>query len=46
MYLVCKRLFDISLAGLTVLVISPILICVMIALRLTGEGEIFYVQER
>tara|TARA_R110002072_G_scaffold13364_4_gene56005 strand:+ start:1492 stop:2151 length:660 start_codon:yes stop_codon:yes gene_type:complete len=41
-----KRLFDIILSLLAMLILAPILIPVMIVLRLTGEGEIFYLQER
>lgn len=41
-----QRLFDIVLSGLALLVLSPLLVPVAIALRLTGEGEIFYVQQR
>ena len=41
-----QRLLDIVLSGLALLVLSPLLIPVALALRLTGEGEIFYVQQR
>lgn len=41
-----QRLFDILLSGLALLVLSPLLVPIAIALRLTGEGEIFYVQQR
>lgn len=41
-----QRLLDILLSGLALLVLSPLLIPIMIALRLTGEGEVFYVQQR
>ncbi len=41
-----KRLMDIILSGLALLVFSPLLIPIVIALRFTGEGEIFYRQER
>lgn len=40
------RLFDILLSGTALLVLSPLLIPLVIALRLTGEGEIFFVQQR
>ncbi len=40
------RFFDILFSGLALLVLSPLLIPIMIALKLTGEGEIFYVQQR
>ena len=41
-----QRLFDIVLAGIALLILSPLLVPVMIVLRLTGEGEVFYRQER
>ncbi|CAI09483.1 MULTISPECIES: sugar transferase [Aromatoleum] len=41
-----QRILDILFSGLALLVLSPLLVPVMIALRLTGEGEIFYVQQR
>ncbi len=41
-----QRLSDMLFAGLALLVLSPVLVPVMIALRLTGEGEVFYWQER
>lgn len=41
-----KRLLDVLLSGLALLVLSPLLIPIVIALRCTGEGEIFYGQER
>lgn len=41
-----KRLLDVLLSGLALLVLSPLLIPIVIALRLTGEGEIFYGQDR
>lgn len=40
------RLLDIVLSGLALLVLSPLLIPLAIALRLTGEGEIFFKQQR
>lgn len=41
-----QRAFDILFSSLALLVLSPILIPVMIVLRLTGEGEVFYCQQR
>ena len=41
-----QRLFDILFSGLALLVLSPLLLPIMLVLRLTGEGEVFYVQER
>jgi len=40
------RFFDILLSAITLIVIFPILLIVMIILKFTGEGEIFYLQER
>jgi lipopolysaccharide/colanic/teichoic acid biosynthesis glycosyltransferase len=41
-----QRLFDIVLAGLALLVLSPLLMPVALILRFTGEGEIFFRQSR
>ena len=41
-----QRLFDIIFSGLAILILSPLLLVTCIVLRLTGEGEIFYPQER
>ena len=41
-----QRFFDILFSGLALLVLSPLLIPIMIILKFTGEGEIFYVQQR
>ena len=41
-----QRFFDIIFALSGVLLLSPLLLCVCVILRLTGEGEIFYAQER
>jgi lipopolysaccharide/colanic/teichoic acid biosynthesis glycosyltransferase len=41
-----QRLLDIVLSGLALMVLSPLLVPIAIALRCTGEGEVFYVQER
>jgi lipopolysaccharide/colanic/teichoic acid biosynthesis glycosyltransferase len=46
MYHLFKRLFDISISGLALLVLAPLLIPIMIGLKLTGEGYIWYKQER
>ncbi len=40
------RLFDIFFATLAILLLSPLLVPVIIILRFTGEGEIFFSQER
>ncbi len=41
-----QRFFDIIFSGLALLVFSPFLIPVTFLLKFTGEGEIFYVQQR
>lgn len=46
MYLIIKRFFDILISGILLLILSPLLIPIMIGLKLTGEGYIFYKQER
>ena len=40
------RVFDIILSTLALIVLVPILLPVCLVLRLTGEGEVFYLQER
>src|SRR5699024_3363125 len=46
MYYFLKRSLDILASALALLILSPVLIPVMIGLKLTGEGYIFYLQER
>lgn len=46
MYKYIKRFFDFFFSLIVLLLISPILIPVMIGLKLTGEGYIWYFQER
>lgn len=46
MYLLFKRLCDIALSSFLLLLLSPLLLPIVIGLRLTGEGYIFYKQER
>ncbi len=41
-----ERVFDILFAGLALLVLSPLLVPIVIILRCSGEGEIFFLQER
>lgn len=41
-----KRLLDLVLSGLALLLLAPLLIPIVIALRFSGEGEIFYRQQR
>ncbi|MBK8887858.1 MAG: sugar transferase [Saprospiraceae bacterium] len=46
MYQVIKRFFDILASLLALVVLSPLLIPIAIGLKLTGEGYIWYFQER
>jgi len=41
-----QRIFDIVISFSAILIASPILIFVIIILKLTGEGEVFYLQKR
>jgi len=40
------RFFDILFSGIALSLLSPLLVPIVITLRLTGEGEIFFSQER
>jgi len=46
MYAFVKRLFDILVSLIALIILSPLLIPIVIILRLTGEGYIFYYQKR
>ena len=46
MYRAGNRFFDFTVALLALLILSPILVVIMIALLLTGEREVFYRQNR
>tara|TARA_B100001175_G_scaffold309731_1_gene311821 strand:+ start:11430 stop:12095 length:666 start_codon:yes stop_codon:yes gene_type:complete len=41
-----KRIFDILVSFVSILLLIPLFIPIMLILKLTGEGEIFYFQER
>lgn len=45
-YPILKRLLDLLVALLALVVLAPLFIPIIIALRLTGEGEVFYRQTR
>src|SRR5215471_12443055 len=45
-YTTSKRIFDILLSSIAIILLSPLLIPVMIGLKLSGEGYIFYSQKR
>ena len=40
------RFFDILFSGTALFILSPFLVPIAITLRLTGEGEVFFIQER
>jgi len=46
MYLIIKRILDIAISAIVLLILLPLSIPIMIALKLTAEGEVFYLQER
>lgn len=46
LYRAGKRTLDVTASFIGLLVLAPLLIPIVIALRLTGEGEIFYRQQR
>lgn len=46
MYHILKRVLDLTIAITTLVVLSPFLIPLLIALKFTGEGEIWYKQNR
>ena len=46
MYNIFKRVFDIFTSLIAILFLSPLLLPVIIGLRLTGEGYVWYKQER
>lgn len=41
-----QRFLDIVFAGLALLLLSPLLLPLILSLRLTGEGKVFYIQQR
>ena len=41
-----QRFFDIVFSSAALVVLSPLLVPVVIILKFTGEGEVFYVQQR
>jgi lipopolysaccharide/colanic/teichoic acid biosynthesis glycosyltransferase len=40
------RFFDVALSGLALIILSPLLIPIVLFLKFSGEGEIFFLQER
>jgi exopolysaccharide biosynthesis polyprenyl glycosylphosphotransferase len=43
---ILKRLFDIAFSGVALLLISPVLLLLAFAVKLTSKGPVFYLQER
>jgi lipopolysaccharide/colanic/teichoic acid biosynthesis glycosyltransferase len=41
-----QRFFDLILSSIAIILLSPLLIPVIFILKITGEGEIFYIQKR
>ena len=41
-----QRIFDILFSGIALILLSPLLLPLMLILRVTGEGEIFFLQKR
>ena len=46
MYKISKRIFDIASSTVVCIILAPLLLPIVILLRLTSEGEVFYLQER
>jgi lipopolysaccharide/colanic/teichoic acid biosynthesis glycosyltransferase len=46
LYKILKRLTDITIAALALIILSPVLIIAIIILMFTGEHEVFYYQKR
>ncbi|MGH9454080.1 MAG: exopolysaccharide biosynthesis polyprenyl glycosylphosphotransferase, partial [Terriglobia bacterium] len=46
LYLVAKRTFDLAFSGVALILLSPFMGAIALAVRLTSAGPIFFVQER
>ena len=46
MYLILKRFFDFIISFIAIVVVSPFMVPIIICLLITGEGYVFYRQER
>jgi len=44
--LVLKRLLDVAISGMTLLILSPLLLAVAIAIKLDSHGPVFYCSDR
>jgi exopolysaccharide biosynthesis polyprenyl glycosylphosphotransferase len=42
----CKRIFDVTVAGLALAILAPFLLGVAIAIKLTSPGPVFFTQDR
>lgn len=45
-YIYIKRLFDIAASVIALAILCPLLVPIMLLLKITGEGHVFYFQER
>ena len=46
MYNFLKRILDVFLSTIGLIILSPLFLIIIIVLRLSAEGEVFYFQER
>jgi lipopolysaccharide/colanic/teichoic acid biosynthesis glycosyltransferase len=46
MYFIIKRLGDVLVSSIALVILLPLFIPIILILRLTGEGEVFYLQDR
>lgn len=46
MYIIIKRFFDIIVSLLVMFLLAPLLVPIMVGLKFTGEGEVWYKQKR
>ena len=46
LYFLCKRVMDVVLASLLLVVLSPLLILIAVLIKLDSPGPVFFVQER
>jgi exopolysaccharide biosynthesis polyprenyl glycosylphosphotransferase len=44
--LLLKRILDVTIAGVALVVTAPLFVLIMLAIRLSGPGPVFYVQTR
>jgi exopolysaccharide biosynthesis polyprenyl glycosylphosphotransferase len=44
--LLLKRILDVTIAGVALIVAAPLFVVIMLAIRLSGPGQVFYVQTR